>query len=551
MSPRSWSLPAALALIAALFVGVAVPAAFGAGERRTERQLHQGVRHVVIDQDDPDVMVNVARVARDAEVDVRVVTANDQIAGGPGGGLELTSEMCRRAGGLLCVNADFAECPTCGQPIGGVVKGARVLRSFHSAHDQFSVIGPGSFSTDRPSWSGRLVATYTWPNEPTRRQELLGEDPGERTETRTLGLDALNRHRPDGATVLFTPEWAPTTRTEGGFEAVLGTTEGVRPGSMPVTWRGGASGDSPIPIDGVVVSAAGGEEAGARAFFDEWRSSDAPRRALHLETALTQAAMASVGAHPVLLRGGVPQPLNNDDTKVVRRHPRTLAGWTSEGELLLVTVDGRQPGHSQGMTLYEATDLMVRLGAIDAVNLDGGGSSTFVGPCPTGTCVLNRPSDDHERRVTTALAIVARGPVVQAAAAAPSPPPPPVAPPPPSAPVVVEPTVPDTSAETAAADATATPPVVAEPGPLEPTDGDQAGDGASGQASGGVAAVLPEFPRSFPAPAPTQPASSPLRPLSGLAVVGVLANVAAMGWCQRRRLLPVMAAAVSDPRWRP
>lgn len=66
-------------------------------------------------------------------------------------------------------------------------------------------------------------------------------------------------------------------------------------------------------------------------------------------------------------------------------------------------IDGRQPPYSDGMTLAELTELMGRLGAIDAINFDGGGSSALV----VRSRVLNRPSDrEGERSVGNALALV-------------------------------------------------------------------------------------------------------------------------------------------------
>ena len=59
------------------------------------------------------------------------------------------------------------------------------------------------------------------------------------------------------------------------------------------------------------------------------------------------------------------------------RQPRTIAGITSDGDLILVTVDGRQPGVSEGATLSEEAALMESLGAVDAMNLDGGGSTAI------------------------------------------------------------------------------------------------------------------------------------------------------------------------------
>ncbi|OPZ08368.1 MAG: hypothetical protein BWZ08_01222 [candidate division BRC1 bacterium ADurb.BinA292] len=59
-------------------------------------------------------------------------------------------------------------------------------------------------------------------------------------------------------------------------------------------------------------------------------------------------------------------------------HPRTAAGLTEDGRLMLAVVDGRQPGRSAGMTTPELAELMLEYGAVEAINLDGGGSTTLV-----------------------------------------------------------------------------------------------------------------------------------------------------------------------------
>ncbi len=79
----------------------------------------------------------------------------------------------------------------------------------------------------------------------------------------------------------------------------------------------------------------------------------------------------------------------------VRRNPRTMAGVTGQGHLLLVTVDGRQPGYSVGLSFAEESAVMASLGARDALNLDGGGSTTMVG---SGGTVVGRPSDTTGER---------------------------------------------------------------------------------------------------------------------------------------------------------
>jgi exopolysaccharide biosynthesis protein len=90
-----------------------------------------------------------------------------------------------------------------------------------------------------------------------------------------------------------------------------------------------------------------------------------------------------------------------------QRHPRTNVGVTADGRVLMVVVDGRRPGYSVGVTLPEIGRLMVSLGATDAINLDGGGSSVMAARLPRTDSfrVVNRPSDGRERRLTQALAV--------------------------------------------------------------------------------------------------------------------------------------------------
>ena len=91
------------------------------------------------------------------------------------------------------------------------------------------------------------------------------------------------------------------------------------------------------------------------------------------------------------------------------RNPRTAVGFDSTGRrLLLVAIDGRQPGYSVGTSLRETAEIMRQLGAHEALNLDGGGSTTFVVPDlqnAEGVTIANRPSDKTERKVANGLAM--------------------------------------------------------------------------------------------------------------------------------------------------
>jgi hypothetical protein len=79
---------------------------------------------------------------------------------------------------------------------------------------------------------------------------------------------------------------------------------------------------------------------------------------------------------------------------VRQRNPRTMAGVDARGRVLLVAVDGRQAGRSAGLSILEAAQVMRALGAVTAMNLDGGGSTTMV----LEGQVVNRPSDPSGER---------------------------------------------------------------------------------------------------------------------------------------------------------
>jgi hypothetical protein len=106
----------------------------------------------------------------------------------------------------------------------------------------------------------------------------------------------------------------------------------------------------------------------------------------------------AVGGDPILLLDGAQTPI----CVSCARQPRTAIGVTATGRILLVVIDGRQPRWSRGATLGELRSTLRDLGAVDALNLDGGGSSEMV----VKGEVVNRPSDGRERRITNAVLIL-------------------------------------------------------------------------------------------------------------------------------------------------
>jgi uncharacterized protein YigE (DUF2233 family) len=125
---------------------------------------------------------------------------------------------------------------------------------------------------------------------------------------------------------------------------------------------------------------------------------------------VTERIAFVIGGGPQLLRNGV---IDIDEKResvaksfVTTRHPRTAIGYSRDKRtLFLVTVDGRQPLVSIGLDLYRLAEYMKALGAYDAMNLDGGGSTTMW----VRGAVVNKPSDiTGPRIVTNALLVVTR-----------------------------------------------------------------------------------------------------------------------------------------------
>jgi hypothetical protein len=117
----------------------------------------------------------------------------------------------------------------------------------------------------------------------------------------------------------------------------------------------------------------------------------------------------AVGAGPVLVAAGTTAVSADAEvffgTSIPDVHPRTAAGVTADGDLLLLVVDGRQEV-SRGVSLVELAQMMQNLGAVEAVNLDGGGSSAMV----VDGHLLNRPEGGTtEREVVSAVVVDCRG----------------------------------------------------------------------------------------------------------------------------------------------
>jgi hypothetical protein len=349
-------------------------------------RLGTGVEHLRLRRGLPAVDVHVARLAAGTGGRLLPVLAGEALTG-PSSGLATTSEMCVRVSCVAAVNGDFFDTAT-GRPIGAMVAGGELIATPAAGHVLLRIDGQGQ-PTLRPGldWAVRVTTS----------------------DGQAVAVQAVNRpSAPDGVT-LYTRRWGTTTgadpaAVELALELVAPASPVLPSGSTAARVIGplAAGGQAGIGPGQVVLS---GKGAGAQVLAALAQRATSTAGAVLVDVDLG-GTVSAIGGSPQLLENDMPAyPVANIDDFTVGRHARTMVGITAQGEILLVTAD--RSATSTGLALLDAADLMGGLGAVHAVNLDGGGSTTYV----TGGVVRNRPDSPKERRVASALAVVPADPV--------------------------------------------------------------------------------------------------------------------------------------------
>lgn len=112
----------------------------------------------------------------------------------------------------------------------------------------------------------------------------------------------------------------------------------------------------------------------------------------------------AIGGGPVLVQNGRVMVTNNEERMFAGKaiddlHPRTAMGYTADGKLVMLVVEGRAPGKAEGASLTQLAQMMLSLGCVEALNLDGGGSSCML---VNGVETI-QPSDKEGQRPVPAV----------------------------------------------------------------------------------------------------------------------------------------------------
>jgi hypothetical protein len=308
-------------------------------------------------------------------------------------GTETVADIGRRAGALAAVNAGFFL-PN-GEPAGLMKVDGELVSDVVEQRGAVAFL-PGCLGR-----ADRLLF-----DQVSARVQL---DVGRRKQVAQLPVDAVDTLRGLSTLVLFTPSFwiATTTPCDGGTEWVIDGRHleivDQRPGLCT----------SMIPRHGAVLSAGPGVAADRVAPLEVGRrvKIKPTYQTVHGSSASEWEKAPDVvgGVGLLLVRGQLvtdwrpEKPRAGFDTE---RHPRTMIGVARDGRVWLVTVDGRNPALSLGMNFAELQHLAHRLDLVDALNLDGGGSTTMV----VRNRVLNHPSDAAgPRKVSDAILVMPRG----------------------------------------------------------------------------------------------------------------------------------------------
>jgi Phosphodiester glycosidase len=405
-------------LLTALMLSTFLIAGAGGQADTTIRTLAPGIVYTQeITTGSAPLVINVLRVdLRAPGVRVQTGQAQDVVSlNGPSKGRETVHNLAIRHNALAAINADFF--PFTGDPLGLAVRDGELI-SEPSGYRACLGFTPSQILLNVLVPIGALVSG----------------------DGATLELSGINRVPHDGDTVILTPTYAATPTVEkNGFVVTL------RDVFLPIKLSQPVQGvvDSVAPIgSGEQISQTTGQSVqivalGAAAGqlpahckrgdtvtfrFDVIANTAPPTRGRYASRAgnsrmgryvpIWTDVQQAVGGGPMLVRDGQiaidgeAEGLPRADF-VDKRHPRTAAGVDDRGNLLLVTVDGRATW-SRGASLDEMAAIMKRYGAVQALNLDGGGSTTMA----IGGGVVNAPSDGRERPIADGLLIYGNTPDV-------------------------------------------------------------------------------------------------------------------------------------------
>ena len=370
-----------------LVSGLFVLCAFcGSGLAQDFKLVQDGVEHAQLVREFSGKPVNINLLRLDLKkVRLDVHRANDMAIG-----TETTSSIAARHGAIAAINAGFFRLDSSqflGDPVGLLMIDGDLISEPEKDRVQL-IINNGPSQTD-------VLIARSAINHSIR----FGGD--------TYKVSGINRERKGDELIIYTPKFGKTTLTDkNGIELVI-----VKGNIYSIIL---SLGNAVIPENGYVLSASGALQS-----LVTPRAKKQDSVTLLLDWQIPQSFLKDRDRLDVVT--GVPQLIKNGKiditwelekttkTFVETRHPRTAVAKLKDGRFLMLTADGRSDT-SAGLDLNDLAAYLLELGAVDAMNLDGGGSTTMF----LDGKVVNKPSDaEGERKVSDVLVVKPRGKNIQ------------------------------------------------------------------------------------------------------------------------------------------
>jgi hypothetical protein len=309
-----------------------------------------------------------------ARVRIDSALSNDEVLG-----RETVDSIAKRHHAIAAINGGFFNTKT-GEPAGLAKVAGELVSDTSMTRGAVAIHSPQKGKTDLEF------------DQISAHMSLRFKSAGPEARDWLVPIAGVDTTRERGKLMVYTPSYHADTDTAGnGTEWVLGGKPlSVREIRVDV-------GHTPIPRDGAVLSYGGlalpfdlaALRVGTRVDLEtSWTTVNgvAARRLEQADHIVNGAGLLRLAGHQ--LTDWAVEALSATTFTGVR-HPRTLIGVDDHGFVWLVAIDGRQPEHSVGMTFAELQRLCDRLHLRDALNLDGGGSTTMV----VGETIVNKPSD--------------------------------------------------------------------------------------------------------------------------------------------------------------
>ncbi|RMG09381.1 MAG: phosphodiester glycosidase family protein [Acidobacteria bacterium] len=351
----------------------------------------EGIEHaeVIRKINGVDVRLNLLRLDPQ-KIRLDVIHAMDTV-----NGTEALSSIAKRHGAIAAINAGFFRFDRsifAGTPSGILMIDGKLFSMSHSGRSAVAIIND-SRKTD--------IAFAHVDTEVSLK-----------ISNKKIPISGMNRERKIDDIVLFTPEFGRSTLTDpNGWEFIFQSND-KKPSSGRLVEIRKNKGSSIIPQYGFVLSVSDSKlkilphilkKLGVIA---SWQFTI--KTIESSESKFFQMAEDITNGVPQLIRNGEIQITweqeKTNQTFVETRHPRTAIARLKDGQILLITADGRSED-SGGIALKDLAELLLQLGAFEAINLDGGGSTTMF----LNGKIVNKPSDkEGERRISDAILVFPR-----------------------------------------------------------------------------------------------------------------------------------------------